>query len=165
MLFNSLIHANRKVWGLNQKKGVNERGGASVLAAFLDGDLLAIASAGACSAWLFRGGKTRELVTPRTLARMRDPMNDSPASEVQVPLMALGMADDLEPEVFEYQVRPGDWILLQSDGIGRGVRQVVAEFAAMRAARLGGSLPTEAINAALEAAQFEDNASLALIFF
>ncbi|HUP57351.1 MAG TPA: hypothetical protein VM598_07865, partial [Bdellovibrionota bacterium] len=40
VLFNALIHANRKVHLPNKKKAINERGGASVLAGYLDGNLL-----------------------------------------------------------------------------------------------------------------------------
>ena len=31
--------------------------------------------------------------------------------------MALGMAEDLEPEIFEYRIRAGDWLVLFSDGV------------------------------------------------
>src|SRR3954465_8571806 len=48
VLFNALIHPNRKIANPNRKKNVNERGGASVVAGFLDGNLLALANVGAC---------------------------------------------------------------------------------------------------------------------
>src|SRR6185437_5231275 len=98
---------------------VHEKGGASVIAGFIDGDLLALANVGACSAVLVRGGKTRELVLPRSYARLIDPFGDPFRSEpiVDAPLMALGMSEDLEPEICEYRVRPGDWLVLHSDGV------------------------------------------------
>jgi serine/threonine protein phosphatase PrpC len=71
VLFNALIHANRKIFELNKGKSIHEKGGASAIAAFLDGDLLAIANVGSCSASVVRDGKTQELVTPRSYGHER----------------------------------------------------------------------------------------------
>jgi serine/threonine protein phosphatase PrpC len=123
VLFNALIHANRKVFKGNLGKTANGRGGASVLAAYLDEDLFALANVGACSAWLVRDGKATELVVPRTYARLTDPFAVDPPLDFAVPLMAMGMTEDLEPEIVEFRVRPGDWLLIQSDGIRSEIRE------------------------------------------
>jgi serine/threonine protein phosphatase PrpC len=114
VLFNALIHANRKVIAANKGKDIHHKGGASVIAGFLDADLLAIANVGACSASVIRDGKVQELVTPRSYGRLVDPFGDS---LVDAPLMALGMSEDLEPEIFEYRIREGDILALYTDGV------------------------------------------------
>ena len=167
VLFNALIHANRKVWGQNTAVGVNERGGASVVAGFVDDDLLAIANVGACSAWLYRGGEMRELVIPRTLARMRDPMGGAAASpELQIPLMALGMGEDLEPEIFEYRIQPGDWLLFQTDGVGPSAREEVGRLA-QTYIRKGPPAETalNELNRILREDSNSDNYSVSLVIF
>ena len=76
VLFNALIFANRKVLKLNGKKNVHEKGGASLIAGFMDGDLLALANVGVCSAMLMREGKSQELVVPRSYGKLADPFSD-----------------------------------------------------------------------------------------
>ena len=111
VLFNALIHANRRVLALNQGKGVHEKGAASVIAGLVDRQTLALASIGGNSAWLTRGGEVRELVTPRSWGRFRDPRGAAPEPWVDaLPLAALGVVEDLEPEVVEFRLREGDRI-------------------------------------------------------
>jgi serine/threonine protein phosphatase PrpC len=166
VLFNALIHANRKVKKLNKDKDVHEKGGASVLAGYMDGSLLAIASVGACSAWLIRGGEARELVMPRTFARLRDPFHPDELADFQVPLMAVGISDDLEPEIFEYHMQPGDWLLLQTDGLTTSAREAVTTLQALGIAshRDPKELVAEAIEM-LKRGEYQDNAAASLIVF
>jgi protein phosphatase len=167
VLFNALIHANRKVIGPNRKKNVNERGGASVLAGYLDGNLLALANVGACEAWMFRAGRTAELVLPRSYARLRNPTAEPSVDgdELRAPLTALGVYDDLEPEIFEYQIQPGDWLLLHTDGLGAGVRERL--LALHQDVPPGAPEETVAQDAQriLSEYQYDENASIALIVF
>ncbi len=158
VLFNSLIHANRQLNLRNKGKGVHERGGASVLAAFMDGDLLAVANVGGCGAWIFRGNALCELFTPRTYSRLCDPSGQDMDPARQVPLMACGITSDLEPEIFEYRIKEGDLLILQSDGVGPEVRDRIWELAKE------GSGP-ESIETYLKTCQFDDNASLLMVFF
>ncbi|MEK6579532.1 MAG: protein phosphatase 2C domain-containing protein [Bdellovibrionota bacterium] len=122
VLFNALIHANRKVQKMNHGKPPQERGGASVLAGFVDGSLLALANVGACSAWLIRDNQMVELVIPRTYARLAEPFSTDLREELKCPLIALGMGDHLEPEIFEYRLYPGDWLFFQTDGVPESIR-------------------------------------------
>lgn len=166
VLFNALVHANKKVKKLNAGKDVHEKGGASVLAGFMDGDLLAIASVGACSAWLFRDGESRELVMPRTYARMVDPFHPDHHADFQVPLMAMGISDDLEPEIFEYRMRPGDWLLFQTDGLNVTAREAIATLQTLVLA--SGRPPREALEEALamlKQGSYLDNAAASLVIF
>lgn len=166
VLFNALIHANKKVKKLNVGKDVHEKGGASVLAGFMDGDLLAIASVGACSAWLFREGESRELVMPRTYARLVDPFHPDHHADFQVPLMAMGISDDLEPEIFEYRMRPGDWLLFQTDGLTAAARETIATLQTLGLS--ANRPPREAMDEALamlKQGSYLDNAAASLIIF
>lgn len=162
VLFNSLIFANRKVLRLNQKKGVHEKGGASVIAGFIDGDLLALANVGGCSAMLLRDGETRELVIPRNYGQLEDPFRKRGASSDCAPLMALGMVDDLEPEIFEYKIHPGDWLVLFSDGVGASF---FTQLALIQQKKLS---PTESLGEAkqlFEMQVFHDNAAISFVIF
>jgi serine/threonine protein phosphatase PrpC len=162
VLFNALVHANRQVLKRNKGKTVHEKGGASVLAAYLDGDLLALANVGACDAWLFREGNAVELVTPRSYARLRDPFGRETRLGETVPLMAVGMAEDLEPEINEYRVRSGDWLLLHTDGISADVWERVRGIQLMG---LSPEIASEQVTQVLETAQFSDNVSVLLVIF
>jgi serine/threonine protein phosphatase PrpC len=110
VLFNAMIHANRKLLAMNTGKSVHEKGGASVVAAYLDNNTLSLASVGACSAWICREGRFSSLVTPRSWGRMTQPTDPGNLPAARLPLMALGISSDLEPEVVEVRIQPGDWI-------------------------------------------------------
>lgn len=162
VLFNALIYANRSVIKLNKGKDVHEKGGASVIAGFIDGDLLAVANVGACSASLFRAGNVAELVVPRTYGKLLDPFatDGQVEDELAAPLMAMGMADDLEPEIFEYRVKAGDWLLFHTDGIKADIKE------RLRALHESVFDPVEASQRALEVLQgadYQDNAAVSLV--
>jgi serine/threonine protein phosphatase PrpC len=160
VLFNSLIHANRKIAALNQGKDVHEKGGASVLAGFIDGDLLAIANVGVCSAWLVRNGQAVELVMPRSFGRLCDPFAQEKSTDWQIPLIALGMSSDLEPEIFEYKIKVGDWLIISSDGVGPEVQD------RLRGLQNLGDDPQKSIKKATEIlnqGKYQDNASISLV--
>jgi serine/threonine protein phosphatase PrpC len=165
VLFNALIHANHKVRGLNRGKGIHERGGASVLAGYMDGDLLALANVGGCTAWLLREGVGAELVTPRTYGRLCDPfaLDTQPdQGQLKVPLMAVGMSDDLEPEIFEYRVRSGDWLIFHTDGISALLRN---QITAIQLEKPSTQQASERVVSLLNQSEYEDNASLSLVIF
>jgi serine/threonine protein phosphatase PrpC len=162
VLFNALIYANQQLLKRNDGRNVHEKGGASVLAGFLDGDLLAIAAVGACSAWLIRGGKAVELVSPRTFGRLCDPFNPDPPMEQRVPLMAVGMSEDLEPEIFECRLKPGDWLLLHTDGLVPAVREILAD---VQGRNLPAGRATEEIEIALKGCPYPENVAATVAVF
>jgi protein phosphatase len=165
VLFNALIFANKKLANSNHGKNVHERGGASVLAGFIDGDLLALANVGTCDAWLLRDGKLVELVVPRTFGRLCDPfaspdLGKGSSDELCAPLIALGMASDLEPEIFEYRLKKGDWVILTTDGIHARVRDEIAEI---HKKGMQSESSIKEVNEMLEKQAFQDNASVSII--
>lgn len=118
VLLNSIIFANEKIRSHFKGKTSNARGGASVTAAFLDEDTLAFANFGSCRVDLIRRGEWKELVTPRSYARLLDPTGGSDSKAgFQFPLVALGLLEEIEPEVFEMRVEAGDWVILRTDGL------------------------------------------------
>lgn len=127
VLYNAVIFANRKLNKLNEKKTINEKGGASAIAALLDGEFLAIAQVGCCSAWLFRGDREKELISPRSYGALRDPFSHSRDTLHRIPLMALGMEEDLEPEISEFLLKRGDWLLLATQGVPEAIRILIRE--------------------------------------
>ncbi len=112
VLFNALVHANRQILGNNRSRSVHSRQGASVIAAYLDGQAVSLASVGGCSAWFCREGNWASLLTPRSWGRWVEPTRPARTSEERLPLMALGISEDLEPEVVEVRTRPGDRLWL-----------------------------------------------------
>jgi serine/threonine protein phosphatase PrpC len=162
VLFNSLIFANNRVNALNTNKNIHEKGGASVLAGFVDGDLLALANVGVCSAWLFRGGKKKELVMPRSFGRLRDPFALDVQPEYRAPLIALGIYQTLEPEIVEHRIHSGDWLVFHTNGI---LSQVIAQIAIIQSYNQDLDKGALEVERYLSSIQFEDNASISLVIF
>lgn len=128
------------------------------MAGFLDEDLFALGNIGGCTAWLIRNGRMTELVTPRTYARLCDPFAQDPDPQMAAPLMAMGMSEDLEPEIIEFRVQPGDQVLLHSDGVRESVRKKIVSLPVAQ-------LSSVQLEEYLRAETFEENASLAFIRF
>jgi len=160
VLFNSLIHANRKITALNKGKNIHEKGGASVLAGFIDRDLLAIANVGICTAWLFRDGQAKELVVPRSFGKLCDPFSLDTREDLQAPLMALGLSDDLEPEIVEYRIKVGDWVILSTDGIDQAIQQNLLNIYRRK---LDPDRSLQEASTLLNQAVFQDNIAVSLV--
>ena len=126
LVFNAVWYANEKLVERNDKKAGCEKSGASIVTGFLIGDTLALAGVGGCSAWLVRGGEVARIVQPRTYQRVVDPLERFPeASCPPIPLMALGMSADTEPEISEVKVREGDWVILHSGRLSEELRSKI----------------------------------------
>jgi serine/threonine protein phosphatase PrpC len=123
VLFNAVVHANRKMFASNKARPFQGRGGSSLVAAYVDGVTLALANVGSCSAWLWRQGRWKELLAPKSYLRQCDPFADEFSDTLDFPLMALGVNEDVEPAIAEVRLQPGDRILLQSDGVDRSLRE------------------------------------------
>lgn len=127
IVLNALTHANRALMKMNFKKGVHEKGGTSVVMGYMDQDRLVLGQVGCCQAGLIRDGKWFDLVQPRSWLKMTT--FDSPsAHDCDIPLMALGVFDEIEPEVCEYKVKVGDWVVLATDGLGAQVRTQICQL-------------------------------------
>ena len=123
VLFNAVVHANRKLFSQNKSRPFQGRGGASIVAAYFDGVTLALANVGSCSAWLRRNNRWKELLEPRSYLRQCDPYAEEFSETMDFPLVALGVHEDVEPVISEFRIQEGDRLLLQSDGLGRRLRE------------------------------------------
>lgn len=117
LIFNALLYANEKLCDENKTHSLNMRAGASVLFAFFSGDHMTLAHAGSCSAYLVRRGRAMQLARPRSFNAVKGTFPGSWNAKWAFPLMALGLARDLEPEIIELKVERGDLIFLVTDGV------------------------------------------------
>lgn len=115
ILFNAIGFANQSILKMNEKKTPMYCGGASVLAATLEGRLFSLASVGACRAYLKRKGFTKKMIQPKTLGHQKDFFSEE-GELAQVPLMSLGTSQSLEPEMIEIELQKDDEILWLSSG-------------------------------------------------
>lgn len=119
ILFNSLVHANRKLIQVNRSAPVSQKAGASLVVGYFDGPLMVIGGVGSTEAWLLRDGVRTPLILPRTLSRMLSPGVHHTDPFNQIPLVGIGLFEDLEPDVHEYRIRKGDRILFSSSGLSQ----------------------------------------------
>ena len=128
VLFNAIAYANQELLKINLRKSWMDIGGASVLAGFLEGKLLALASVGANRLHLKRGDRFKEVVSPKNLLTQVNPMeSEGPGDEI--PLMSLGTTKSLEPEIIEIELREGDQLFFQTSGVKHNFRDQVSSLA------------------------------------
>ena len=119
VLFNAVSFANQKLLQRFKGKSWMESGGASLVAASLEGKLLSIANVGSCSVHLCRKDRVKEIVLPKTLARQINPFDDESTEGRFVPLMSYGTARQLEPEITEIEIQTGDQLCFQTPGVNQ----------------------------------------------
>jgi len=117
LIFNAFLYANQKLFHENKKHHINGRGGASVLLTFAQGNKMVIASVGLCQGFLVRRGRVQPLLRPRSYNSLRGTFQGSWNPKWAFPLMAMGHAADIEPEIMEIQMERNDLIVLATDGV------------------------------------------------
>ncbi|MGE0615816.1 MAG: PP2C family serine/threonine-protein phosphatase [Bacteriovoracia bacterium] len=160
VLFNSFVHANREIIQYNDGRGIHDRGGASMVAGYLEGNRMVLANLGVCSAWMIRGCRSVELVTPRSYGRMLDPFGTDTGPTTDIPMAALGMSEDLEPEVIEVIAQPGDWYLFQTHGITSDFRETLSQ---LQGHGLSIQDLYQKLSAEMQGAGFAQNATFSLV--
>jgi serine/threonine protein phosphatase PrpC len=126
ILFNAISFSNQKLMREFSELPTPERGGASLVAGYLEGRLLALANVGACRVHLIRDGKIKEIVSPKTIERQVNPFQEE--FDSAVPLMSFGTARQLEPEIVEVELRPGDRICFASSGLRQSARDQLLQL-------------------------------------
>jgi serine/threonine protein phosphatase PrpC len=121
VLFNAILYANQKVYASNKNKTGYQKSGASLVAGYLDGNLLALAQVGGFRIVLVRDGRAREIVRPRTYGQLVDPLELTHGPENHLPLMAVGMSADCEPEIVELRLESGDRIVIETRSHGNSL--------------------------------------------
>ncbi len=120
-----LIHAaNRRVVKLAQRVSPQLGMGTTLICTVVRGDQLHLAHVGDSRCYLIRDGATQLLTTDHSLANdLARSGASTPAGYDDYQLGALtrciGQPDDPEIDVAEQTLRPGDLVLLASDGISR----------------------------------------------
>ncbi len=121
VLFNAISFANQKILQMNQGRAPLESGGASLSAGYLEGRLLALANVGSNRVHLKRGNQVKEVVSPKSLLRQVNPIDDEGEGD-EIPLMSFGTAKSLEPEITEIELREGDQVFFQTSGVKNTLR-------------------------------------------
>jgi len=117
VIFNALLYANQNLLRKNEKKAINEMSGASVCAGFLSQGRLAIGNNGVCRGYLIRNGEKVSLIQPRSYFSFLGEKKGSESLD-DFPLSALGIFEDTQPEITEYQLRDEDICIFMTDGFG-----------------------------------------------
>jgi hypothetical protein len=116
VVHSDLVKHNSKV------KDSRERLAAEVLLLGREGLRLSAVQVGSFSLWLYRGGRRVECLPPQTLARDQDPLSLDSQPGMSLPLQALGLGDQVFPDVREMSVRPHDGYWVQNSTIFEDLR-------------------------------------------
>jgi serine/threonine protein phosphatase PrpC len=115
--------ANRTIYEMSRSEHERAGMGTTLTAAYLDGDDLAIAHVGDSRAYLFRDQTLTRLTEDHSLVEelvRRGKLTEEQAAEHpqrSIITRALGPEPDVEVDTWRYPVRPGDVLLLCSDGL------------------------------------------------
>ncbi len=115
--------ANREIHERSRSEAANAGMGTTVTAAYLDGDAIAIAHVGDSRAYLLRDGELRRLTEDHSLVEelvRGGRLTEEEAAEHpqrSVITRALGIEPLVEIDTWTYPLRPGDVVLLCSDGL------------------------------------------------
>lgn len=127
VLLNAIAFANQKVLEMNQSRSWEDSGGASVIAGYLEGRLLSVAQVGTCRLFLQRGHGLKQIVNPKSLMSQVNPFEEEGEGDA-VPLMSLGTAKRLEPEITEVEIKLGDQLFFETAGVRKSMRQDLSQL-------------------------------------
>jgi serine/threonine protein phosphatase PrpC len=124
----SAIHlANRKVFEMASANAGHKGMGATIVAAWIEGQKLSLAHVGDSRAYLLRAGSLDQLTADHSLVAEKVRIGiltpqEADASELQSVLTrAVGTKEDVEVDADEQMLLVGDSLLLCSDGLSRMV--------------------------------------------
>ena len=122
----SAVHlANRKVFESAQNNPTQRGMGATLVAALVNGRDVSFVNVGDSRAYLFRAGNLEQLTEDHTLVaeqvrRGLITAEQASRSRVQnVLVRALGVREEVEPDLYEEELLPDDVVLLCTDGLTR----------------------------------------------
>lgn len=144
-LAETVQHANREIHERQLVEQEHAGMGTTVTAAYLDQDSVAIANVGDSRGYLFRDGELKRLTNDHSLVQelvSKGELTDEEALEHpqrSIITRALGPEAVVEVDTWSYPLRPGDVVMLCSDGLTdmipeRQVQQALAESATLSAA-------------------------------
>ena len=96
--------------------------GTTLTAALLEDERMCVAQVGDSRAYLLRDGELRKLTKDQTLMASLEEQGKLPKGGLgkawkNMLLQAVGAQENLKVEMSETNLRPGDWLLLCSDGL------------------------------------------------
>ncbi len=124
-LINSLKSAHQTLKNENAEKDMSSRGGVSLVAVAASESLLTLVSVGNCASYLYRQGHLELLTYPDCLKPLSD---DYQRSFYLHPLSALGLFDEIEPQVRELRLQNDDQVILLSDGVYGRLKEEEIKF-------------------------------------
>jgi protein phosphatase len=122
-LANAVRWANRKIRTAAASNGECAGMGATLVAAWLNGECLSIVNIGDSRAYILRGGALRQLTKDHSLAAERvrrgliTRQESATTPSQNVLLQALGMSDKIDVQAEDVPVQTGDVVLLCTDGL------------------------------------------------
>jgi protein phosphatase len=127
-LADAIREANRRIYEAGQHEDGRFGMGSTIVALFVRGSALTIANVGDSRIYLVRQGDIRQLTQDHSLVAEQVRLGyitpeQAQQSEMQnVILRALGAEPEVEPDVKDLMVVPGDLLLMTSDGLTRHLR-------------------------------------------
>ncbi|MEX0875723.1 MAG: PP2C family serine/threonine-protein phosphatase [Actinomycetota bacterium] len=165
----AFTEAHRAVWDRGRSDESLTGMGTTLTAGWIDGDKLTLAHVGDSRAYLLRNGKLQQLTQDQTVAQewvRRGRLSEDEAATSphrHILLQAIGAdSDELDIDLSSVDLRPGDRILLATDGLYGTVHEADS-IRDLLATHLD---PNEACRALVEAANAaggEDNVSVVIV--
>lgn len=119
--------ANRKIYDSAAHNPEQQGMGATVVAAWLEGRRLSLVHVGDSRAYLMRSGtlvrltEDHSLVAEQVRRGVLTPEQAEHSKLQNILVRALGVREDVEPDASDRDLLPGDFLLLCTDGLTRGV--------------------------------------------
>ena len=119
--------ANHKIYDSASRNPEQHGMGATVVAAQLEGRLLSVMHVGDSRAYLMRSGtlvpltEDHSLVAEQVRRGVLTPEEAEHSRLQNVLVRALGVREDVEPDASDRELLPGDFLLLCTDGLTRGI--------------------------------------------
>jgi len=144
-LAGAVRRSNRVIWEAAQQHASQRGMGATVVTALLNGPVMSIAHVGDSRIYLYRGGQLQQLTLDHSLVmeqvrRGLITREEAERSEMQnIIIRALGAEENVEVDVDEVFLMPGDQVVLCSDGLTRmvpdpGIAEIIADAASSQEA-------------------------------
>ncbi len=127
-LTSALTTVNQKIYELGQRTAALHRMGTTCIAASVQGGLMALAQIGDSRAYMYHQGVARQLTNDHRLVQEMVDRGEITVQEADEHPMrniltrCVGGALGMEIDVFQFQLRAGDTLLLCSDGLSDMVR-------------------------------------------
>ena len=128
-LLRAMRKANQAVYALSQESAQRKGMGTTTVAALVRGSEIHIANVGDSRAYLFRGGRLEQITEDHSFVQeqiragilTKEMARNHPQKNVIT--RALGHRAEVEVDTFAARLRPGDKVLLCSDGLTGAVRE------------------------------------------